>query len=384
MSDHIPLEIQLEIIKKLPIKSLIQFRSVSKPWKSTIDSSDFIADYTCSSAQLQHLLLIRYENPSSEKIYISIVDDDMLPQNMVSPTHVPASVNLLRDSIVVGTSQGLVCLFGYYRNPGDFKCRTGTAMSVVWNPLIRKSVAIHVSDVDWPGGPAFGFGVCPATSDPKIVKINDKPTHKKLKGVTCSRSWQVEVFSLSSRVWRSSLSSFPCNLVEFDWPHSQVSVDRFIYWFGVENLASGTESRLIISFDLSSEEFGEIYLPDELALHDPMQLFLCKRSDSLSVLKKNIKREQYEVWIPENGVSKSFMKLFTVNMPNEFVHTTSLPLEFRRNGELMMAISDDTDDSEDLVVYEPLSEHINDLGIKGRCDSLVVSSYTESIILLDQ
>ncbi|KAJ0433698.1 putative F-box domain-containing protein [Helianthus annuus] len=380
MSDHIPLEIQLEIIKKLPIKSLIQFRSVSKPWKSTIDSSDFIADYTCSSARLQHLLLISYQNPSSEKIYVPVVDDDMFPQNMVSPTHVPASVNLLRDSIVVGTSHGLVCLFGYYRNPGDFKCGTGMAMSVLWNPLIRKSVAIHVPDVDWPGEPAFGFGVCPATSDPKIVKINEMRTHKKMKGETCSSRWQVEVFSLSSGIWRSSLGSFPCNLVEFDWPHSQVSLDRFIYWFG----AGGTEFRLIVSFDLSSEEFGEIYLPVELALHNPMQLFLCKRSDSLAVLKKNIKREQYEVWIPENGVSKLFMKLFTVNMPNEFVHTTSLPLEFRRNGELMMAISDDTDDSEDLVVYEPLSEHINDLGIKGRCDSLVVSSYTESIILLDQ
>ncbi|MFS8020210.1 putative F-box domain-containing protein [Helianthus anomalus] len=45
MSDNIPFEIQVEIIKKLRVKSLIQFRSVSKAWKSLIDSSDFITHY---------------------------------------------------------------------------------------------------------------------------------------------------------------------------------------------------------------------------------------------------------------------------------------------------------------------------------------------------
>ncbi|GKF20647.1 putative F-box domain-containing protein [Tanacetum coccineum] len=53
MSDHIPFEIQSEIIKRLPIKPLVQCRSVSKQWKSLIDSSKFIADYHA----LQHLLL---------------------------------------------------------------------------------------------------------------------------------------------------------------------------------------------------------------------------------------------------------------------------------------------------------------------------------------
>ncbi|GJW32618.1 zinc finger, CCHC-type containing protein [Tanacetum coccineum] len=37
--------VDTEIMKKLPIKSLLQFRSVSKSWKFLIDSSKFIADY---------------------------------------------------------------------------------------------------------------------------------------------------------------------------------------------------------------------------------------------------------------------------------------------------------------------------------------------------
>ncbi|GJS20103.1 probable galacturonosyltransferase 7 isoform X2 [Tanacetum coccineum] len=44
MSDNIPFEIQMEIIKKVPdVGSLIRFRSVSKPWKSFIDSPQCIA-----------------------------------------------------------------------------------------------------------------------------------------------------------------------------------------------------------------------------------------------------------------------------------------------------------------------------------------------------
>ncbi|GKB61169.1 ribonuclease H-like domain-containing protein [Tanacetum coccineum] len=43
MSDNIPFDIQTEIIKRAPVKSVIRFRTVSKSWKSLIDSSEFIA-----------------------------------------------------------------------------------------------------------------------------------------------------------------------------------------------------------------------------------------------------------------------------------------------------------------------------------------------------
>ena len=37
MSNYIPIDIQVEIMKRLPIKSLREFRCVSKQWKSLID-----------------------------------------------------------------------------------------------------------------------------------------------------------------------------------------------------------------------------------------------------------------------------------------------------------------------------------------------------------
>ncbi|GJV19878.1 F-box domain containing protein [Tanacetum coccineum] len=45
MSDNIPFEIQVEIMNRLPVKSLLHFHSVSKSWKCMIDSSSFIFTY---------------------------------------------------------------------------------------------------------------------------------------------------------------------------------------------------------------------------------------------------------------------------------------------------------------------------------------------------
>ncbi|GJR79787.1 hypothetical protein Tco_0150572 [Tanacetum coccineum] len=44
MFDNIPFDIQLAIMNRLPVKSLLQFRSVSKLWKYSIDCSDFVID----------------------------------------------------------------------------------------------------------------------------------------------------------------------------------------------------------------------------------------------------------------------------------------------------------------------------------------------------
>ncbi|GJT91612.1 transposase, MuDR, MULE transposase domain protein [Tanacetum coccineum] len=44
MSDNIPFDLQLAFMNRLPVKSLLQFRTVSKLWKYSIDCSDFVID----------------------------------------------------------------------------------------------------------------------------------------------------------------------------------------------------------------------------------------------------------------------------------------------------------------------------------------------------
>ncbi|KAI3776476.1 hypothetical protein L1987_46261 [Smallanthus sonchifolius] len=108
MSDYLPSEIHAEIMKRLPVKSLIQFRSVSKTWESLIDSSDFIGDYSRQHTQPQHLLVKYDDDPDDfEEKYVSYIDDDTFPEQKVSQT-VHLSVKYHN---IMGHSHGVLCLY---------------------------------------------------------------------------------------------------------------------------------------------------------------------------------------------------------------------------------------------------------------------------------
>ncbi|KAF5797421.1 putative F-box domain-containing protein [Helianthus annuus] len=130
MSDNIPFELQVEIIKRVPVRSLLQFRSVSKQWNSLIDSSEFITHHTLNPTQPQHLL-VRYIGRSEIK-YVSIVDDDSFPRHKFSPTVSPTA-KLLTHIRVIASSHELVCLCGFAYDEN---------LIILWNPSIRKYVEI--------------------------------------------------------------------------------------------------------------------------------------------------------------------------------------------------------------------------------------------------
>ncbi|CAI9270537.1 unnamed protein product [Lactuca saligna] len=134
MFDELPFRIQETILKRFPIKSLIQFRSVSKAWKSLIDSSEFIAAHSVSHTQPQHLL-VSYTDTKEAK-YVSFVEDDSFPKHRFLPS-LPLSV---RHQHIVGSSYGLLCFKGYQFSGSSYS----KTMAVLLNPSIRKSIAIAV------------------------------------------------------------------------------------------------------------------------------------------------------------------------------------------------------------------------------------------------
>nr|GFB04446.1 hypothetical protein [Tanacetum cinerariifolium] len=180
--DYIPLEIQEEIMKWLPAKSLIRFRSVSKPWKSHIHSSKFVADHR---VQKHRLFVVSYDTEDKRPKWASIADDDTFPQRKLDLT-LPIPFNKVMQ---IESSHGLLCLL----------CKK---LVVLWNPTIIRSVSIDMPDVlGLPGDTTYGFGVCPVTYDPKLVRMK---FNSKLGG-----SYTVEVFTLSSGVWRSPRGNLP-------------------------------------------------------------------------------------------------------------------------------------------------------------------------------
>ncbi|MFS8015266.1 putative F-box domain-containing protein [Helianthus anomalus] len=292
MSDHIPFEIQSEIMKTVPVKSLIRFQSVCKSWKSLIHSSDFIAHYT---GQQQHLL-VRYKNRDDFKEeYVSLVDDDSFPQHRV------------------------------------------------------------------------------CTTDPKIVTITPSES---------LNPWQVEVFTLSTRAWRSPYSTnLPSKSVNFFG--LPVVVDGCLYWLTWDYVAF-TTCGLIISFDMTSEEFGEVNLPDGLAHHE-CNLSMDKLRESLVVVEvcHEANKLVYNVWMMKDGVPKSFQKLYTISThpPDVLIQRV---MGFRKTGEPLIVLQTHLGSANNiLAAYEPYSKSINNLGINERKTIYYnVYSCMETLILL--
>ncbi|XP_071713390.1 putative F-box protein At3g51171 [Rutidosis leptorrhynchoides] len=356
MSDYLPFEIQITIIKKLPIRALIQFRSVSKSWKSLIDSSDFIANYHFSNAPLQHHVLVRSFDSEHEK-YVSIVDDDdNFPQNkipLIVPSHVRLQLGKFPD--IIGSSQGVLFL---WFTPSEF---------VLWNPTIRKTVPIVVPNLlnNNEFETVVGFGVCPGTSDPKLVKIT-YISSLQFKPEKCI-PLQVELFNLSSGSWRSLSMNVPRKSIEVTW--KQVCIDKFIYWLaGDRNLAGNTlqTKYLILSFDMITEEFTEIDLPDNLAyLHNDF-LLIYKLWTSLLVLDTEFYEiQEYCVWKMDLGVPNTFAKLFVIKSPFESLLLSTVH-DFRITGQPIIEMFINNDDKQHaFYVYEPASQEICDIGITG-------------------
>ncbi|GKA63410.1 putative F-box domain-containing protein [Tanacetum coccineum] len=254
MADYIPLEIQAEIMKRLPVISLIRFRTVSKQWKSLIDSPKFIADHCVIQhhTQSHRHLLLRYleaEVSSTDCVarYFSIVDDDTFPHQKVFMT-TPVSVNLL------------------------------------------------------------------------------------------------------------------------NYPAKLLASLRHVF---------DQNCRLIMSFDLTSEEFTEIYLPQNLA-SCKTDVCISKLNESLVVLEKN-HASNANVWIMQNGDPKLFTHIFTINTPIKSIRDVA---GFRKNGETIIEKKKGLKEKE-LIVYEPNSKQINYTGIAGPFGYFFVTPYTQTLLLLD-
>ncbi|GJX62156.1 reverse transcriptase domain-containing protein [Tanacetum coccineum] len=385
MSDNIPFDIQMEIIKRVSnVKSLVRFRSVSKPWNSFIDSSKFIAFYRVRLSQ-PHRLLLRYENniKPREFKHISSVDDITFPQQQqdVDP-NVSDLVKRFHDIIVIGSPCCLWCLHG---------CENfSTEIVFIWNPSIRKSVGIvlprslnTLPDHE----PSIGFGVCPSTYDPTIVGISYPYWNSENMDTD---KWQVQIFTLSSKTWKMiSSSNTPCGSIEIRQT-TQVAIDRFIFWvaFGYFDGNDGEWElkNLIVSFDLITHEFKEVHLSVSIANQVTLDISISKLNESLVVCayanEVNDGRV-YGVWMmgEEGGVMTSFTKLFNIKIPDS--SSTMTLLGFRKSGQPIMETVEEDAEFAALEVYEPCSEHINNLGIYGENDSLFIFPYKETLLLAD-
>lgn len=351
MSDYIPPELLIEIFIRLPVKSLVCFTSVCKSWYALITNPEFInmhANHT-NSCQRDESFLIRYFDDNEEKYTFRRDNETFSEQLAQFKSKTPYS-----GCSVIGSCGGLVCL--------EF-----SGSIFLWNPSIRKSVTICVSQLK---NFVLGFGVCNVTNDHKVVKLVYDPHYPHPHFPKTIP--QVEVYSLSTGSWRGvSTSTAPSNHLSSYGTHCFV-FDSVHWIVSGENEKQG-KCNLVVSFDMGKEVFYKLMLPDSLAnVHMPL-LSITRHGDSLAALEYSNWEGSYCFWVmKEYGVSESWTKLFTLTIPGRWMRT----LVFRKDGQVILPLSNNK-----LFSCDPESDEIKDLDVSDR-RPFYISTYRESLVLL--
>ncbi|XP_076939952.1 F-box/kelch-repeat protein At3g23880-like [Bidens hawaiensis] len=219
MADFCQDDLIEQILVRSEVKDLIRFRSVCKAWDSLITSPRFI------NLHFQHNYnKDRYNNELHNRRITSVVD---------APAHYD----------LVGSSNGLVCLFYHYERE-----------VLVGNPLTREVRQLK-SLFFWHGDPVCrGFGY-------DSTKDHD---YKVILGFWEESQTCVRVWSLKCNVW-SLIGKVTGGFMKPNTALSWITKDGILcngalHWIARDEVNMNI---IIIAYDLSKDEFREISQPDD-------------------------------------------------------------------------------------------------------------------------
>uniref|UniRef100_A0A2P2N047 F-box domain-containing protein n=1 Tax=Rhizophora mucronata TaxID=61149 RepID=A0A2P2N047_RHIMU len=277
----LPQEIIVEILSRLPVKSLCRFRCVSKSWLSLISSPQFAKTHLSlalknKSFQSQRLRLIFSSNNLYSAEYESIGNDDydadgessvvafeidyplkdksngwcrllgygqdnlgwfkMSEDEDDNPVTVkvdaPSSVNPRNWVEFWGSCNGLVCIAPDEDTLFLFNPTTGESKKIPDEPLSGAA-----------GLGAHGFGYDSVSDDYKVVRIDGRTN--------------VSVYSLRTDSWRR-MGVFPYGDYVYD---SGTLLNGAVHW-AVKSGEGENAKYSISAFDLEKELFQELPAPD--------------------------------------------------------------------------------------------------------------------------
>ena len=337
-------EIIEEILSRLPVKSLIRFKSVCKQWFSLITDPKF--------AKLHLNQAINKENYfNNKKLLVSIYRGNRAV-DAVSPsvhgqvvsyyngmvcmdyefntsTYTMVSHNVVVDSHfrlfgrkVVGSCNGLICVVH------------GFNTFYLWNPSTREEktlphpIVVHLGRV-FHGHLLQGFGYDDSTDDYKVIRCSFGPS----KHTT-------EVFSLRTNYWRIIQEEFP---IGYPSQSLGVFVNTALHW-DVDKIYDGDRvnpSNRVVSFDLTEEKYMEVPLSDELRTGSCPTLGVL--GGDLSTIKRD-SDDGHQVWrMKEYGIKDSWTKLIKIppsRIPSLF------PFEYTKDGDIAVLLN-----TKELAIY---------------------------------
>ncbi|KAK8484733.1 hypothetical protein V6N11_014482 [Hibiscus sabdariffa] len=358
MARGLPEMLVLDILSKLPVKSLTRFKCVCKLWSSSFQTPLFITQHHHNHLTNDHLnhLVKRCDGETlSDLCYFSQLSaekgqDFSLKQNI----HLPVFEieYYTHDVKVHGPQNGILCLV----------CDVNICL---WNPSTREfKILPQSSNQRLPSAArtrfaGLGFGYDSQTDDYKVVRFIANIFEYDCYGTSCydHTTVQVELYSLKGNSWKEisdpMISEPDVGVCDTTLPDNYVN--GFYYWHSYDDS--------ILSFDMVNERFSTLPLP---GFNLPVELINYNGLLGAIVYPRQGTPKSFDLWVM-NGF---WTKQFSI----ESVPGVERPLGFWKNGELFLESSDN-----ELVLFDPSTREFKNLGIHSYKETQMVA-YVESLV----
>ncbi|XP_028785366.1 F-box/kelch-repeat protein At3g06240-like [Neltuma alba] len=351
----LPEKIIRNILKRLPVKSLVRFQCVCRHWRNLFKTASFIADHLHhSNHQNPYLLFQRdgWDDPSN----LYWLDSEMQVRDFQNPL----LLDYLKRGKIVGSSNGLLCV---EINKHD----VSPHFLLVWNPAIREVRLVPETNFHedyYLYSVAFGFS--PIINDYKIVILYVNEYYTELSAV--------KVYSLSSGSWKE---------VKFRLNHSTclhshcVTVNGVMFWLGSKRVGEDPDDNegLIVSLDLATEAFRVIPIPE----HDFFST-LAVYEEKLAMVSgiRSTGHSVIHLWVMEQGVVASGERWNWTKKYTSSPYPCKLyPRTIWRN---VIVCTDDMEDESTAVLFNLTTKRIKKLAISKCDDGHDIFNYAESLV----
>ncbi|KAG5551630.1 hypothetical protein RHGRI_009897 [Rhododendron griersonianum] len=294
---ELPTPLVIDILSRLPIKTLFDFRRVCKDWLSLI-SDPYFANLHLSKSHVGLFFETVGVNPEKTELKLNLVDIHISPSPPRNASmELVTKINLPKGSIptnIIGSCNGLLCLGTRYSDGPICVC----------NPLLCDLVTLP----NCPSGRSISsfscaFGYSPMTDQYKVVRcfgLGD------VDPVTGRETCEAEIYTLGEGSWRS-IGKIPARIYSN-------SINSFLngslHWVNLYLYC-------IYCFDFGSEQLRPVPKPSEFGTVQGKCGYLLMRVEvvrgCLSVCNSS-EPDHAEVWVMKDyGVKESWCKDFVID-----------------------------------------------------------------------
>ncbi|GAU35092.1 hypothetical protein TSUD_70150 [Trifolium subterraneum] len=313
----LPDELILEILLRLPVRSLLGLKCVCKSWKTLISDPRFANNHlrisTADSSMTNQQLLF---NVLSEPNKILSYPLNSLLENSSTPDEFVGFSNMMKDNITCGSCNGLLCLYDSFQH-----CVRLCNPSIRW---ISKKSPEAFSD-DWMII-YYGFGYNKVNDNYKVLVVAENKCSDSPERLT-----KIYTFGEEDS-WRT-IKKFPCTSTV---PSGEF-VSGTLNWM-VDNGGVSSNQSVILSFDLEKETYGAVLLPPNDADNVVSMHRLYVLNNCLCVFSETNKTHWVAWLMKQYGVVDSWTKLMIIPHDKFIPSNPSYvdPLFVSKNGVVLL------------------------------------------------